>query len=79
MLGMWSSALARYRGAQSARRLLERLDRWAGVSESRAISPTLLLFLLAGLPRQFPLLFSLVIVRLCHDVLTHLRRGWLPA
>jgi hypothetical protein len=79
VLGMWSSALAGYGGAQSARRILGRLDRRAGVSDSCAISPTLLLFLLACLPRQFPLLSSLVIVRLCHDYLTHLRRGWLTA
>jgi hypothetical protein len=51
--------------------MLERLDRWAGISESCAISPTLLLLLLARFFRQFPLPFGLMIVRLDHDVLTH--------
>jgi len=68
---MRSSAPARYRGARSAHRILDRLDRWAGISERCAISPTLLFFLLARLSRQFPLLSSLMIVRLCHDVLTY--------
>lgn len=52
-----------------ARSIRERLDLRTGVGDSRANTPTLLFFLLTRLPRQFPLLSCLMIVRLCHDVL----------